>query len=31
MITSDYYEIDEEEIDEFEYTIDLNCTQYIDV
>lgn len=31
MITSDYYEIDEEEIDELEYTIDLNCTQYIDV
>lgn len=31
MITNDYYEIDEEEIDELEYTIDLNCTQYIDV
>lgn len=31
MISSDHYEIDEEKTDEFEYTIDLNCTQYIDV
>lgn len=31
MMSSDHYEIDEEKTDEFEYTIDLNCTQYIDV